>query len=459
MSLTWIYFHLSKDRGYIEGLGLPLDKPNFVLGSSPLLPHQHVIHEVYMKKVRELGKTYVGYDNAQPILVTIDPNLIKAVTITHFENFSETIAFKIEPKVTTLDVAGGMVWQVLRKNMSPTFSSGKLKGMMEPISGISAFTLETISQSAFGFKSNAFYTKDSELLKHGVEAFSSFVTDSLPKSLEYVVLLHFPALFSYISIFPPAYYKLYDVTTNIMKQRSDQGIKKKDFLARLQELLEEIKNNPDGEVGKYLTEEHVTAQGAIFFLAGFETTANTLSTLCYNLAKHPEIQDKVREEITNVVNECDGRIDYDSVQGMKYLEACIHENLRMYPPATLHIRQCTKDTEIAPGLVIKKGMRVDFPIYTSHHNPEFFPEPETFDPERFMPENEKNIKNLTYRPFGGGPRFCIGQRFALIEMKMAVAKLLTNYQISTSPQTHLKFDKGSPFMLSYPELVLRINKP
>ncbi|XP_059085586.1 probable cytochrome P450 6d4, partial [Tigriopus californicus] len=369
-----------------------------------------------------------------------------------------------------------------RKNMSPTFSSGKLKGMMEPISEIAddmiqylndqipknpdvnvkelfqGFALETISQSAFGIKSNAFRNKTSDLLKHGRDAVSGFLMHNMVESLLVLVLFQFPALFSYISFFPSAYYKLYDVSANIMKQRSDQGIKKKDFLARLQELVEDIKNNPDGEVGKNLTEEHITAQGAIFFLAGFETTANTLSTLCYNLAKHPEIQDKVREEITNVIYECDGRIDYDSVQGMKYLEACIHENLRMYPPVTLHIRQCTKDTEVAPGLVIKKGMRVDFPIYTSHHNPEFFPEPETFDPERFMPENERNIKNLTYRPFGGGPRFCIGQRFALIEMKMAVAKLLTNYQINTSPKTELKFETGSPFLLSYPELVLRMEK-
>nr|AIL94156.1 cytochrome P450 CYP3027C2 [Tigriopus japonicus] len=439
------------------------------------------MHEVQMDKMKKFGKTYVGYEYVQPILITIDPDLIKSVTITHFENFTDILNFKIEPKVTTLDTAGGTVWHVLRKNMSPTFSSGKLKGMMEPISEIAnemieylnqetpknpdidvkqlfqSFALETISQSAFGIKSDAFQNKESELLKHGREGFSSFVMHNFAESLLNLALNQFPGLLSYISLFPAAYYKLYDITANIMKQRLDQGIKKKDFLARLQELIEEIKENPNGEVGKNLTDEHITAQGAIFFLAGFETTANALATLCYNLAQHPEIQDKVREEINNVVDEFDGRIDYESVQSMKYLEACIQENLRMYPPATLHIRQCTKDTEIAPGLVIKKGMRVDFPIYTSHHNPEFFPEPETFNPDRFLPENEKTIKPLTFRPFGGGPRFCIGQRFALIEMKLAVAKLLTSYQINTSPKTKLEFDKGSPFLLSYPELVLRMN--
>lgn len=133
---------------------------------------------------------------------------------------------------------------------------------------LSAFALETISQSAFGVKGNAFQNTESDLLKYGVEAFSSFLTDTLPKSLVRLVLLHFPELFNYINIFPTAYYKLYDVTANILKQRSLQAIKKKDFLAHLQELIEEIKENPDGEVAKTLTEEHITAQGAIFFLAG-----------------------------------------------------------------------------------------------------------------------------------------------------------------------------------------------
>ncbi|XP_059085965.1 probable cytochrome P450 6a18 [Tigriopus californicus] len=480
--LAVLYLQLKRNRDHIENLGFPVDQPNFVLGSSPLRLHKYVLHEVQMEKMRRFGKTYVRFEMAQPVLVTIDPDLIKAITITHFENFSDIIDFKINPKVSTLDFTGGEMWHVLRKNMSPTFTSGKLRGLLEPMSDIANdmitflderteespeidvkkmfqnLTLETISQCAFGIKSNAFYDQHSDLLKHGQDAFSGFVMHNALETFIFSGLLHFPALFHYVEFFPAAYYKLYDVTESIMKARMEQGIKKADFIARMQELIDEVLENPDSKAAKLLTKEHITAQGAIFFLAGFETTASTLATLCYNLANHPEIQDRLRAEINTVIDEHDGRIDYDSVHHMKYLEACINENLRLIPPVYFHLRQCTKDTEIKPGLIIKKGVRVDFPIYTSHHNPEFFPDPEKFNPDRFLPENEKYIQPLTFRPFGGGPRLCIGQRFALIEMKIALAKLLSHYQVSPSAKTKLEFEKGNTFMLSYPELKLNLTR-
>lgn len=93
--VTWLYFHLRRNRGYVETLGLPLDKPHVVFGSLPLLPHKYVFHEVQMDKFRRFGKTFVGYEYVQPILVTIDPDLIKAVAITHFENFTDVIDFKV----------------------------------------------------------------------------------------------------------------------------------------------------------------------------------------------------------------------------------------------------------------------------------------------------------------------------------------------------------------------------
>nr|AIL94155.1 cytochrome P450 CYP3027C1 [Tigriopus japonicus] len=480
--LAVLYFQVKRNRGYIENLGFPVDQPNFVLGSSPLRLHKYVLHEVLMDKMRRFGKTYVRFEMAQPVLVTIDPDLIKAITITHFENFSDIIDFKINPKVSTLDFTGGEMWHVLRKNMSPTFTSGKLKGLLEPMSDIASdmihflderieqspeidvkkmfqnLTLETISQCAFGIKSNAFYDTHSDLLKHGQDAFSGFIMHNALETFIFSGLLHFPKLFHYIEFFPAAYYKLYNVTESIMKARVEQGIKKTDFIARMQELVDEVIQTPESQAAKLLTKEHIIAQGAIFFLAGFETTASTLATLCYNLAIRPEIQDRLRDEINKVMDNHDGRIDYDSVHHMRYLEACINENLRIMPPVYFHLRQCTKDTEVMPGLVIKKGVRVDFPIYTSHHNPEFFPDPETFNPDRFMPENEKNIQNLTFRPFGGGPRLCIGQRFALIEMKIALAKLLSKYRVTPSNNTKLEFEKGNTFMLSYPELLLNLEK-
>merc|ERR1712110_362577 len=100
----------------------------------------------------------------------------------------------------------------------------------------------------------------------------------------------------------------------------------------------------------------------------------------------------------------------------EYLEAVVMENLRMHTPVLAHIRTCKEDCEIAPGMLIKKGTSIELPIRASH-----------YQPERFLKENADQIIPYTYRPFGGGPRVCIGQRFAIIEIKIAVAKMLSKF--------------------------------
>lgn len=95
------------------------------------------------------------------------------------------------------------------------------------------------------------------------------------------------------------------------------------------------------------------------------------------------------------------------------------------------------------------------PIYAAHHLEEFFPEPERFMPERFLKENQSLIKPYTFRPFGGGNRICIGQRFAINEMKMCVAKLLSKFKLEKAPKTNLKLETGSLGLLLFNEIYLK----
>ena len=109
---------------------------------------------------------------------------------------------------------------------------------------------------------------------------------------------------------------------------------------------------------------------------------------------------------------------------------------------------------------MKKGTLVNFPIYAMHHNPKYFPEPEKFKPERFLKnEDEDNLAaQYAFMPFGGGPRQCIGMRFAMSEIKIAMAKLLANYKIVDTPQTKLDFLPGDSFILTYPEVKVKLVK-
>lgn len=91
-----------------------------------------------------------------------------------------------------------------------------------------------------------------------------------------------------------------------------------------------------------------------------------------------------------------------------------------------------------------------------HHNPNFFPEPEKFTPERFLKPNSETIVPFSYLPFGGGPRICIGQRFAIVEMKMAMAKLLSRFRIVDTPSTKLEVLRGDNFFLSYEDIYVKL---
>jgi cytochrome P450 len=98
---------------------------------------------------------------------------------------------------------------------------------------------------------------------------------------------------------------------------------------------------------------------------------------------------------------------------------------------------------------IKKNTLITMPTWASHHNPEFFPEPEVFRPERFLKENSDEIIPYTFRPFGAGPRICIGKRFAMVEMMIAMAKILKNFKIERTEETKLELKKGNLFLLSF----------
>ena len=190
------------------------------------------------------------------------------------------------------------------------------------------------------------------------------------------------------------------------------------------------------------------AQGIGFFMAGFETTSNTMTTLCYNLAQNPHVQEKLVKEI-----ETFDKLDHETIHEMVYLEAVIKENLRIFPPAISLHRECKKDTIIG-NILIKKGVNIKFPVWALHHSEDFYENPKNFQPERFLPESKEDIEPYAYIPFGGGPRKCLGMRFALIEMKIALAKLLQKYQLFTVPETKLSFHSGDALFLSYPELKL-----
>ncbi|XP_018412127.1 PREDICTED: cytochrome P450 3A19-like [Nanorana parkeri] len=176
---------------------------------------------------------------------------------------------------------------------------------------------------------------------------------------------------------------------------------------------------------KALTDSEIMAQSVVFILAGYETTSSTLTSLFYNLATHPDVQQKLQEEV-DLYLPSKASPTYDILMQMEYLDMVIQETLRMYPPAG-RVERISKQTVEINGVTIPRGMVCMIPAYVLHNDPEYWPEPEEFRPERFSKENRENYTPYTFLPFGDGPRNCIGMRFAMLSMKVATAAILQHF--------------------------------
>lgn len=160
------------------------------------------------------------------------------------------------------------------------------------------------------------------------------------------------------------------------------------------------------------SDDELVAQCLLFFLAGFDTSSTLLSFLGNELALNSDIQEKLCHEIDETVD-CmkDGKLTYELLSSMKYLDQVITECLRKWPPAIITDRICNKEiTFIVDGqaITMKEGQQFWIPIYGLHMDPKYFPDPEKFDPERYNEENVSKIVPGSYIPFGVGPRNCIG---------------------------------------------------
>ncbi|XP_064117815.1 cytochrome P450 3A19-like isoform X2 [Macrobrachium nipponense] len=172
-----------------------------------------------------------------------------------------------------------------------------------------------------------------------------------------------------------------------------------------------------------MTEDDLVQNATLFLLAGYETTSVMLSFTCYLLAKNQDVQQRLYKEIQQrLQSEVD--TSYESVMQMEYLDMVVNESLRFYPPfADSIIREVKEGCEFE-GMKFPADSLVIFPVSYMHFDETLWPDPQTFDPERFHPDRKKNIHVSSFLPFGIGPRKCIGTRFALMEAKMAIVRLL-----------------------------------
>ncbi|XP_018338509.1 PREDICTED: cytochrome P450 4C1 [Trachymyrmex septentrionalis] len=217
---------------------------------------------------------------------------------------------------------------------------------------------------------------------------------------------------------------------NLSAQRDDNetiGTQKKQ-LSMLDLLIATSREN-------IMTDIDIREEVDAFVFAGWETTAAAVSFILAQLAEDKDIQDRVRNEVDSAIQGNEKKFNFKLLKQLPYLERCIKEALRLYPSVPFISRICGEDIKLQSYLV-PAGTMIVINIYAAHRNPNFWPNPQVFDPDRFLPEKIQNRHYYSYIPFSAGPRNCIGQQFGMLEIKTMIASVIHNFYLE--PIDYLK---------------------
>lgn len=425
--------------------------------------------EEYHKSLGPLVGSNIG---SIKVIKIGDVNLLKKIMIkehVQFQNRYTLTHLDPWPIPYTLLSLKDAHWKRARSIVTPTFSASKIKKMTQEInycadlltagllqkamSGdtvdsrkhFGCYSMDVIASTAFGIRTDSYSNPDDPFV-----ALAQKVFGQSPFGLKTLFAIMFPNLalfltkvFKFSAYYPLDSMKFFtDVIKKIIKERQDTGDTERVDLLQLMlnaELQGEVE--VDGQSKKKLSLDEVLGQGVIVFVAGYETTASLLGYVSYVLATHPEIQGKLLAEIDAHIHSDVKEIQYDVVMEMPYLDQVINETLRMYPPINRMNRTTSKNQDVeVDGYWFPGDAQLSFSIWQLHHTAEFYPEPETFKPERFSQEEKAKRDPFVFMPFGQGPRNCIGMRLALLEAKIAVVAVLRKMKFVKCDQTEIPLE-------------------
>ncbi|KAK7476962.1 hypothetical protein BaRGS_00031821, partial [Batillaria attramentaria] len=395
---------------------------------------------------KQYGKTYGFYRNDRSSIVTSDLELVKDVMVKNFQAFPNRrriLVLNYKPYSETLLLLRDDHWKFVRSRLSPVFSSGKLKKMVPAIKRscrnlvkhvaekaaskedvdlkilCQTYTMDVMAGTAFGIELDSLAYPDHPFVK---------MTEKIQNPPKWMS-----------SLIQAVNYMLHVVNTALKIRRQDPE-RYPDVLQLLvdTEREQETEKQVDPEIDHMkqlrtsaswtrrtgLTDGEMQANLFDFLMAGYDTSATVMYFFLYNLAAHPECVEKVQEEIDRKLGE--NEVDYWVSTDLPYLDMCMNESLRLYPPACMLDRECSQDTVLG-GMHVPKNMLVTLAIYNIHTDPEHWPDPMKFDPERHTPEARASRHPFSFLPFGMGPRNCIGMRKAQMDLKMGVAAILQKF--------------------------------
>ncbi|XP_076810022.1 cytochrome P450 3A5-like isoform X2 [Clavelina lepadiformis] len=456
-------FYIKRKWQVLERLNIPHDPPSLLnIGHFRTFyskSENFFIQDSERKK--RFGPIYGFYVGLQPRIVIHDPNILRQIYVKQFSNFRDRQRTfnRINGRVMNLALTAvcGEHWKRIRHTISPFFSTSSLKrnvqfietssdrlvanlnktiklGRFEAKELFGRYSIEVISLAAFGVDiqcqdgPNSYENKQVKMVK-------KMFNVSLLKSRMFRLFMLFPNI-QYIA--EKFNYSLYaSGTIDYFSRLADKiktTMKDKQQVNDVMQMMlsNKIKDTTTMQhTRKGMTNEEIIANSVMMITGGYESTANALTFLAYNLATHKDAQTRVYREIQTAIMKYGG-FTYDAFGKMKYLTMCINESLRLYSTVGRNIRFCENDT-IINGVKIPKGVHVEIPVYGLSHDEEYWTDPYQFNPQRM--EDMSKIDPMVFQPFGGGPRNCIGMRFAMMEIKMAICKILKEFELDVCDDT------------------------
>uniref|UniRef100_A0A672J540 Thromboxane-A synthase n=1 Tax=Salarias fasciatus TaxID=181472 RepID=A0A672J540_SALFA len=455
-------------------------------------------YQPVIKLIKTHGRVCGYYLGRKPVVVIADPDMLRQVLVRDFSSFPnrQSLRFRTKPMIDCLLMLKNEHWKRVRSILTPSFSAVKMKEMVPLINAAAetlmnnlkgyadsgeafdihrcfgCFAIDVIASVAFAAQVDSQNNPDEPLVQKTQMFFS--LSAFRPIFFLFVAL---PSIMTpLVKFFPDRrldqmneFFK--NSIQRIIRQREQQPPEKRrrDFLQLMLEAqtrnecvslehfdttdhsdLEQRRAPWDQQSGqprsrelparrshKTMTEEEIVGQAFIFLLAGSETNTSALTFTCYLLALHPECQSRVQEEVDQFFTRHSSP-DYSNVQELKYLDMVVSEALRLYPPFFRFARAIDRDC-VVNGQLLPKGATLEIPVGFLHQDPEHWPEPERFIPERFSPEAKAARHPFVYLPFGAGPRNCVGMRLAQLEIRMALVHLLHEFSVVACSETQVRF--------------------
>ena len=428
----------------------------------PILGHLTQFRGGRLEFMRECARVYGDVVALRlpgiPILLFNHPDLIEQVLVTQAKHFVKHFGLRVYKPVLGkgLVTSEGDFWRRQRKLSAPAFQAGRLAGYARDMASSTAAMLDTWRDEARKGDDGAQVRQrdvHAEMMRLTLEIAcrTLFGADACPdphavghameESLR-ALDVRFGRLFPVPDWFPtPANLRLRralrsldEVVGGIIARRRASSGSAGDDNGR-NDLLSTLLRARDEDDGSGMTDAQLLDEVRTIFLAGHETTALALTYAMYLLAMNPEAQGRLHAELVAVLG---GRPPaYEDLPRLTYARNVVTEAMRLYPPADVLGREAVVDCVVG-GVPVPRGTTVFMSQWVMHHDPRYFPDPDRFDPGRWTPEFERALPRFAYFPFGGGPRFCIGQSFATAEAVLVLASVCQQFEFAPVPGFQLE---------------------